>query len=106
MQYRTHIYDVTLRDGAQGSGVKFSPEDQLRIVRALDAFGIACVEGGQPASNPKAMELFRRAKDIELKQAVLAAFGSTRHFKCAVEDDPNIRDLLAADTPVVTIFAK
>ena len=103
---RVEIYDVTLRDGAQGPGVKFSSEDQLRIVQELDAFGISCIEGGQPGSNPKAAELFQRAKDLDLKYAVMAAFGSTRHAKYAVEDDPNIRALLAADTPVVTIFAK
>ena len=103
---RVEIYDVTLRDGAQGPGVKFSSEDQLRIVQELDAFGISCIEGGQPGSNPKAAELFQRAKDLDLKYAVMAAFGSTRHAKYAVEDDPNIRALLAADTPVVTIFAR
>ncbi|HNV22641.1 MAG TPA: citramalate synthase, partial [Candidatus Hydrogenedentes bacterium] len=106
MAQRVEIYDVTLRDGAQGPGVKFSSEDQLRIVQELDAFGISCIEGGQPGSNPKAAELFQRAKDLDLKYAVMAAFGSTRHAKYAVEDDPNIRALLAADTPVVTIFAK
>jgi len=103
---RVEVYDVTLRDGAQGPGVKFSSEDQLRIVQELDAFGVSFIEGGQPGSNPKAAELFRRAKDLEMKHAVMAAFGSTRHARNAVEDDPNIKALLAADTPVVTIFAK
>lgn len=106
MGQRVEVYDVTLRDGAQGPGVKFSSDDQLRIVEALDAFGISYIEGGQPGSNPKAAELFERAKDMPLNQAVMAAFGSTRHAKNAVEDDPNIKALLAAETPVVTIFAK
>ena len=106
MSQRIEIYDVTLRDGAQGPGVKFSPEDQMRIVRALDRFGVSYIEGGQPASNPKAMELFQRVKDIELEHARMAAFGSTRHFKSHVEDDPNLASLLGAGTEVVTIFAK
>ncbi len=106
MAQRVEIYDVTLRDGAQGPGVKFSSEDQLRIVQELDAFGVSYIEGGQPGSNPKAAELFQRAKDLDLKHAVMAAFGSTRHARFAVEDDPNIQALLAAGTPVVTIFAK
>ena len=106
MAQQVEIYDVTLRDGAQGPGVKFSSEDQLRIVQELDAFGVSYIEGGQPGSNPKAAELFQRAKDLEFQHAVMAAFGSTRHTKNAVEDDPNIKALLAADTPVVTIFAK
>ncbi|HPK00606.1 MAG TPA: citramalate synthase, partial [Candidatus Hydrogenedentes bacterium] len=106
MAQRVEVYDVTLRDGAQGPGVKFSSEDQIRIVKELDAFGVSYIEGGQPGSNPKAAELFQRAKDLDLKHAVMAAFGSTRHARYAVEDDPNIKALLAADTPVVTIFAK
>jgi len=103
---RVEIYDVTLRDGAQGPGVKFSSEDQLNIVKALDDFGVSYIEGGQPGSNPKAAELFQRAKDMDLKNARMAAFGSTRHSKSAVEDDLNIKALLSAETEVVTIFAK
>ncbi|HOV75844.1 MAG TPA: citramalate synthase [Candidatus Hydrogenedentes bacterium] len=106
MQSTIEIYDTTLRDGAQGPGVKFSSGDQIRILRALDAFGITFVEGGQPGSNPKAADFFKQAKDLPLKKAVVVAFGSTRHPKSAVEDDPNIRALLEADTKVVTIFAK
>ena len=106
MSYLHHIYDVTLRDGAQGPGIKFSADDQIRIIRALDAFGVAYIEGGQPGSNPKAIDLFERARDLDLQHAQLAAFGSTRHPRKAVEDDTNLRELLAADTPVATIFAK
>jgi 2-isopropylmalate synthase len=103
---RVEIYDVTLRDGAQGPGIKFSAEDQLRVVRALDDFGVSYIEGGQPGSNPKAVEFFERAQDMELKQAKLAAFGSTRYSGTMVEDDQNIVSLLSANTEIVTIFAK
>lgn len=106
MSRRIDICDVTLRDGAQGPGVKFSAEDQVRIVRELDAFGVRYIEGGQPGSNPKAAELFARIRVEPLTQAKMTAFGSTRHAKCAIEDDANIKALLAAGTEVVTIFAK
>ncbi|MCH7910631.1 MAG: citramalate synthase, partial [Candidatus Hydrogenedentes bacterium] len=106
MASRVDIYDVTLRDGAQGPGIKFSAEDQLRVVRALDDFGMKYIEGGQPGSNPKAAELFERTRDMELKHAVMTAFGSTRYPKSAVEDDANLRALLSAETEVITIFAK
>ena len=106
MTTRIEIYDTTLRDGAQGPGVKFSSDDQLRVVRALDTLGIRYIEGGQPGANPKAVELFKRARDLDLKNAEMTAFGSTRHAKSAVEDDGNIKALLAAETRVVTIFAK
>ena len=100
------IYDVTLRDGAQGPGSKFSSEDQLRVVKALDDFGVAYIEGGQPGSNPKAVELFERARDMDLKNAKMAAFGSTRYSKSTVEDDANLKALLSAKTEFITIFAK
>jgi len=103
---RIEIYDVTLRDGAQGPGIKFSAEDQLRIACALDAFGVSYIEGGQPGSNPKAAELFARTKDLGLSRAKMVAFGSTRHPKSSVETDANIKALLAADTETITIFAK
>jgi 2-isopropylmalate synthase len=103
---QVEIYDVTLRDGAQGPGIKFSAEDQLRVVKALDDFGVAYVEGGQPGSNPKAADFFLRAQDLGLRQVKLVAFGSTRHASVAPEDDSNLAALLSAGTDVVTIFAK
>ncbi len=106
MTRRIEIYDTTLRDGAQGPNVKFSSDDQLRVVAALDALGVSYIEGGQPGSNPKAVELFARARDMDLKHARMAAFGSTRHPKSAVEDDANLKALVSAGTEVVTIFAK
>ena len=106
MPQRVEIYDVTLRDGAQGPGVKFSSEDQLHIVRELDAFGVKYIEGGQPGSNPKAVELFTRTRDMNLKHAQMVAFGSTRHPQCSPEDDANLKALLSAETDVITLFAK
>ena len=106
MSGRIEIYDTTLRDGAQGPRIKFSSEDQLRVVKALDDFGVAYIEGGQPGSNPKAVELFERARDINLRHAKMAAFGSTRYPQSTVEDDANMKALLSAQTDVVTIFAK
>ncbi len=106
MSNTLEIYDVTLRDGAQGPRVKFSANDQLRVVQELDRFGIKYIEGGQPGSNPKAAELFEQARDLDLKNAKMAAFGSTRYAQSTVEDDANIKALLSAGTEVVTIFAK
>ena len=72
----------------------------------MDEFGIDYIEGGWPGSNPKDIAFFRRAKEISFEHVKITAFGSTRHEKNKVEDDPNIRALLEADTEVVTIFGK
>jgi 2-isopropylmalate synthase len=103
---RIAMYDTTLRDGAQGPGVKFSADDQLRIVEELDHLGVAYIEGGQPFSNPKAVDLFKGAQKLNLKHAKMAAFGSTRNPRAKTEEDPNLQALIEAETEVVTIFAK
>lgn len=102
----TFLYDTTLRDGTQGEGVNFSVEDKLRIAQRLDAFGMHYIEGGWPGSNPKDAEFFIRAAGLNLKHARLSAFGSTRRANSRVESDPQIKLLLDARTPVVTMVAK
>jgi 2-isopropylmalate synthase len=100
------LYDTTLRDGTQREGLVLSLADKLRIARRLDATGFAYIEGGWPGSNPKDVDFFAAAKAATWRNARIAAFGSTRHRSNPVEEDPNIRALLEAETPVVTIFGK
>jgi 2-isopropylmalate synthase len=100
------VYDTTLRDGTQGEGVSFSVEDKLLIARKLDELGVDYVEGGWPGSNVKDAEFFRRARRLGLTHAKLAAFGSTCHPRSRPENDANLRTLVEAETPVVTIFGK
>lgn len=100
------LYDTTLRDGTQGEGFQLSMLDKLRIAERLDAFGVDYIEGGWPGSNPKDIEFFREAAKLDLKHAKLAAFGSTRRADTAVAEDPQVRLLIEAATPVVTIFGK
>ena len=103
---KLHILDSTLLDGAQGEGVSFSVSDKLNIIKALDEIGVAYIEAGNPGSNPKDIEFFERVGEIELKNARLCAFGSTRRKNLKVEDDDNVLSLLKANTPAVSIFGK
>ena len=100
------LYDTTLRDGAQGEGISFSLEAKLRIARRLAAFGVHYIEGGWPGANPKDTEFFAHARDLDLGDAALVAFGSTRRAGIAAEDDRNLRALLAAGTPAVALVGK
>ena len=106
MRPDVEIYDTTLRDGSQGEGINFSVVDKLRIAEKLDGFGVHYIEGGWPGSNPKDIEFFAQARRKKFKNARLAAFGSTRRKGVAVEKDEQVRLLLDAETPVVTIFGK
>ncbi len=103
---RVQIYDTTLRDGTQGEGVSFTRDDKIKILKLLDDFKVDYVEGGWPGSNPKDVEFFEAAKDVELSHTRATAFGSTCRAGTAPEDDANLRALLECQTPVVTIFGK
>src|SRR5205809_2061759 len=106
MRPEVEIYDTTLRDGSQGEGINFSVMDKLRIAERLDTFGVHFIEGGWPGSNPKDIEFFEEAKRRKFKNACLAAFGSTRRKGVTVQQDEQVRLLLAAGTPVITIYGK
>src|SRR3954467_12596771 len=99
-------FDTTLRDGTQGESISFSVDDKLVIAQKLDDLGIDYIEGGWPGSNPKDKEFFSRATELPLRHARLTAFGSTRFAKNPVEEDRNVRALVEAGTPVVSIFGK
>jgi len=100
------VYDTTLRDGTQMEGMSLSCDDKLRIAEHLDAIGVDFIEGGWPGSNPKDVEFFERAKDVDWKNVTVAAFGSTCRAGLTAEDDPQLKTLLDAETPVCTIFGK
>jgi 2-isopropylmalate synthase len=103
---KIQLYDTTLRDGTQREGISLSCDDKVKIALRLDDIGVDFIEGGWPGSNPKDVDFFRRAKQLPLKHAVVAAFGST----CRVGGDPaadaNILALLDARTEVCTVVGK
>ncbi len=100
------FYDTTLRDGSQGEGISFSVEDKLRITQKLDELGMHYIEGGWPGSNPKDVEYFRRVKELNLRNAKIVAFGSTRRADNPASRDKNLKALLDSGVEVVTIFGK
>lgn len=100
------IYDTTLRDGAQTEGISFSCEDKIKIALCLDKIGFHYIEGGWPGSNPKDLDFFKRMKEHNLKNARLAAFGSTRKAGVEAENDENIKSILDSGVQVATIFGK
>jgi 2-isopropylmalate synthase len=106
MKKSVKVFDTTLRDGTQAENISLSAEDKLHIAQKLDEFGIDYIEGGWPGSNPKDMQFFELAKKTTFNHAKIVAFGSTKRAKYRVEEDPNIRALLNAETPAISLFGK
>ncbi|MCL2638902.1 MAG: citramalate synthase [Oscillospiraceae bacterium] len=102
---KLEVFDSTLRDGAQGEGIIFSLEDKLKILIKLDEFGIDFVEAGNPGSNPKDLEFFKKAETLGL-ETKLVSFGSTKRREAKPEDDDNLKALLSANTEYIAIFGK
>ncbi|MBU2549485.1 MAG: citramalate synthase, partial [Proteobacteria bacterium] len=103
---RIEIYDTTLRDGTQAEDINFTVEDKLRITRRLDRLGVDFVEGGWPGSNPRDLEYFEQVRDLDLKRTRIAAFGSTHRPRSTPERDDNLKALVRAGTPVMTLVGK
>ena len=102
-----HVYDTTLRDGAQQEGLNLSVADKLSIARQLDGLGVGYIEGGWPGANPKDTAFFRRAAaELDLEHARLAAFGATRRAGVKAADDPLVAALRDSGASVVTLVAK
>jgi 2-isopropylmalate synthase len=102
-----HVYDTTLRDGAQREGISYSVADKLAVARLLDDYGVGFIEGGWPGAMPKDTEFFERARtELSLRNAELVAFGATRKAGVRVEDDLQVRALLDSQAPVITVVAK
>ncbi len=107
LQGAFHVYDTTLRDGAQQEGLNLSVADKLSIAKQLDGLGVGYIEGGWPGANPKDTEFFRRAStELDLRNARLAAFGATRRAGAKAADDPLVAALRDSGASVVTLVAK
>ena len=103
-----HVYDTTLRDGAQREGMSLSIHDKLTVARHLDDLGVGFIEGGWPGASPKETEFFKLAeKELDLSHATLVAFGATRKADGGkAADDPQVAALRDSGAPVVTLVAK
>lgn len=101
-----HVFDTTLRDGAQREGITYSVADKLAVARLLDEVGVGFIEGGWPGAMPKDTEFFEKARELDFKHAALVAFGSTRRAGTSADRDPQVRALLDSQAPVVTLVAK
>ncbi len=99
------IFDTTLRDGTQGEGISLSAEDKIKIARKLDKLGVHYIEGGNPGSNSKDIEFFKRARELNLT-AKVTAFGSTRRKNSIAEHDASLLRIVESGVPAATLVGK
>jgi 2-isopropylmalate synthase len=106
MKTTVHLYDTTLRDGAQAEDVNFSVEDMVRVAKKLDQFGVRYIEGGWPGSNPRDVEFFKEMRRVKLRKAKLVAFGATRRANLKASEDPSLKALVDSGVFTATIYGK
>ena len=104
MENKIYLFDTTLRDGQQTTGVNFSVSDKMIIINALDELGIDYVEGGWPGANPTDDQFFNR--EILLANATLTAFGMTRRPSKSAANDPGLNSLINSKATSICIFGK
>jgi len=101
---RLYLFDTTLRDGAQTTGVDFSLEDKRLIARTLDELGVDYIEGGYPGANVTDTEFF--STDPGLKGATFTAFGMTKRSGRSLANDPGFQATLQARAGAICLVAK
>jgi 2-isopropylmalate synthase len=101
---RLYLFDTTLRDGAQTTGVDFSLDDKRRIASVLDSLGLDYIEGGYPGANDTDTALFNAPPQLD--NATFTAFGMTKRAGRSVANDPGFQGTLQAKAKAVCLVAK
>ena len=104
MENKIYLFDTTLRDGCQTTGVNFTVSDKMIISKALDNLGIDYIEGGWPGANPTDDEFFNR--NLNFSNSTLTAFGMTRRPSKSASNDPGLNTLINSKAPSVCIVGK
>ena len=104
MKNKIYLFDTTLRDGQQTTGVNFTVSDKMIISKALDELGIDYIEGGWPGANPTDDEFFNR--NIDFKNSLFTAFGMTRRPNKSAANDPSLNTLINSKASAVCLVGK
>jgi 2-isopropylmalate synthase len=100
---RLFLFDTTLRDGAQTTGVDFSLADKQRIAKMLDSLGVDYIEGGYPGANPVDTKFFAKPPAM---RATFTAFGMTKRAGVSASNDPGLAALVQAGGKAICFVAK
>ena len=100
---RLHLFDTTLRDGAQTTGIDYSVEDKRQIAKLIDSLGIDYIEGGYPGANPTDTAFFASRPMLDAR---FCAFGMTKRAGRSPANDPGLAALLQAEADAIVFVAK
>ena len=104
MKNKIYLFDTTLRDGQQTTGVNFTVSDKMIIGNALDELGVDYIEGGWPGANPTDDEFFNR--DLDFKNSLFTAFGMTRKPSKSAANDPGLNNLINSKASAICLVGK
>ena len=104
MQDKIYLFDTTLRDGQQTTGVNFSVSDKMIISQKLDELGLDYIEGGWPGANPTDNDFFSR--NLKFNKSKFTAFGMTRRPGRSAENDPGLNALINCQASSICIVGK
>ena len=103
-QNKIYLFDTTLRDGQQTTGVNFSVSDKMIIAKNLDELGIDYIEGGWPGANPTDNDFFSR--DLNFSTSKFTAFGMTRRPGRSADNDPGLNALGNSNANTICLVGK
>ena len=103
---KIELYDTTLRDGAQQSGISLSLKDKINITLKLDELGIDTIEGGYAGSNPKDDEYCKLIQKENIRNSNISAIGETRKTDSNIEEDEIVNDLLSSEAKGIAVGGK
>ena len=101
---KIYIFDTTLRDGQQTTGVNFSVSDKMTIAKSLDDLGVDYIEGGWPGANPTDNDFFSR--NLKFSTSKFTAFGMTRRPGRSAQNDPGLNALVNSNASTICLVGK
>tara|TARA_B100000029_G_scaffold515105_1_gene620615 strand:- start:597 stop:2174 length:1578 start_codon:yes stop_codon:yes gene_type:complete len=104
MSDKIFLFDTTLRDGQQTTGVNFSVSDKMILSQHLDELGVDYIEGGWPGANPTDNDFFSRK--INFTNSKFTAFGMTRKPGRSTENDPGLNSLINTQASTICLVGK
>jgi 2-isopropylmalate synthase len=101
---RLYLFDTTLRDGAQTTGVDFSVEEKRRIAAVMDDLGVDYIEGGYPGANETDNAFFSAPPN--LANATFTAFGMVKRAGRSVSNDSGFQAVVQSSARAICLVAK